>query len=57
MAWKLYLFAGVIFEAYTLWGYIKDKVPYTISEIILGGLLDILTWPIVLLINIIDRTR
>jgi len=57
MAWKLYLIVGIIFEAFTIRGYIEQKVPYTKAEILIGGIIDIVTWPIVLLVNIIDWSR
>lgn len=57
MALKLYLIVGIIFATYVIKGYIENEVPYTKAEILIGGILDILTWPIVLLVNIIDWSR
>lgn len=57
MALKLYLIVGIIFAAYVIKGYIENEVPYTKAEILIGGILDILTWPIVLLVNLIDWGR
>lgn len=53
MAWKIYLIAGIIVEAFILKGYAEDEVPYTKAELFFGGIIDILTWPIVLLVHII----
>lgn len=53
MAWKIYLIAGIIVEAFILKGYAEDEVPYTKAELFFGGIIDILTWPIVLLLHII----
>ncbi len=49
---KPYLIAGIIVEAFILKGY-TEEVPYTRAEIFFGGIIDILTWPIVLLVHII----
>lgn len=53
MAWKIYLIAGIIVEAFIIKGYAEDEVPYTKAELFFGGIIDILTWPIVLLVHII----
>ncbi len=53
MAWKLYLIAGIIVEAFIIKGYVENEVPYTKAELFFGGIIDILTWPIVLLVHII----
>ena len=53
MAWKIYLIAGIIVEAFILKGYAEDEVPYTKAELFFGGIIDILTWPIVLLVHFI----
>lgn len=57
MAVKIYLIAGILFEAFVLWDYFRCKVPYTKAEIVFGAIIDIVAWPIVLLANIIDWGR
>lgn len=52
MTAKIYLICGIIFEAFILNSYWKNKVPYTKAEIFIGGIIDILAWPIVLINNI-----
>ena len=47
MALKLYLIKG----------YAENKVPYTKAEIFFGGIIDIVTWPVVLLAHIIINGR
>lgn len=54
MVTKSYLIAGVIFETFVIKGYVEDKVPYTKAQIIIGGIIDVVLWPIVLLENFID---
>lgn len=49
---KIYLIFGIVFEAFILNSYWKNKVPYTKVEIFIGGIIDILAWPIVLIDNI-----
>ena len=57
MVKKLYFATGVLFEAFVMRGYIKEKVPYALAEIITGGIIDIVAWPVVLLVNIIEWSR
>ena len=57
MALKLYLIAGIIVEAFFIKGYAENKVPYTKAEIFFGGIIDIVTWPVVLLAHIIINGR
>lgn len=57
MVKKLYLFGGIIFEAVVVWGYTKEKPPYRVSDYIIGGIIDVLAWPIVLLDNIREWSR
>lgn len=57
MAKKIYLIIGTIFEAFIMANYLRDKVPYTKTEIIVGGIIDIIAWPVVLLDNIMGRRR
>lgn len=57
MVIKIYLIAGVIFEAFVIKDYVKDKVPYTKAQIIIGGIIDVVLWPIILLENFIDWRR
>lgn len=54
---NIYLTVGVIFEAFILRQYKKDKVPYTRLQIIIGGIIDIIAWPVVLLGNIMEWRR
>lgn len=53
----IYLVAGVIFECFVIWSYFTEKAPYTKTEIVVGGIIDIVLWPIVLLKNIIEWGR
>lgn len=53
MALRLYLIAGIIVEAFIIKGYIESEAPYTKAEIFFGGIIDIVTWPLVLLVHII----
>lgn len=57
MVKKLYFAIGVIFEVFVMRGYIKEKVPYALTEIITGGIIDIVAWPVVLIANIIEWSR
>lgn len=57
MALKLYLIAGIIVEAFIIKGYAENKVPYPKAEIFFGGIIDIVTWPVVLLAHIIINGR
>lgn len=57
MAKKIYLIIGTIFEVFILVNYLRDKVPYTKTEIIVGGIIDIIAWPVVLLDNIMGWRR
>ena len=57
MALKLYLIAGIIVEAFIIKGNAENKVPYTKAEIFFGGIIDIVTWPVVLLAHIIINGR
>lgn len=57
MALKLYLTAGIIFEVFVIGAYIKDKVPYRKIDFLIGGVIDIIAWPIVLLENIVRWSR
>lgn len=57
MTWILYLIAGIIIEAFVIRDYAKDEVPYTKAQMVIGGILDIITWPIVILVNIILWNR
>ena len=54
---KIYLIIGTIFEAFVLANYFKDEVSYTKTEIIVGDIIDIIAWPVVLLVNIVMRWR
>lgn len=49
----IYLICGTVFELFILNAYRKSKVPYTIAEILIGGIIDILAWPIILFKNIV----
>jgi len=53
----LYFGAGVIFETFVIRAYIKDKVPYRKVDFVIGGIIDIVAWPVVLLQNIIEWSR
>lgn len=57
MVKKIYLIVGTIFEFFILRNYLRDKVPYTKTEIIVGDIIDIIAWPVVLLVNIVMRWR
>lgn len=57
MVKKLYLIAGIIFEAFVIGAYIKDKPAYRKIDYLVGGIIDIVAWPIVLLDNIIEWSR
>ena len=57
MALKLYLIVGIIVEAFIIKGYAENKVPYTKAEIFFGGIIDSVTWPVVLLVHIIINGR
>lgn len=46
-----YLLIGFLFEGLIIIGYLKNKVPFTKAEVIIGGIIDILLWPIVILIT------
>lgn len=46
-----YLTIGFLFEGLIVIGYLKNKVPFTKTEMIIGGIIDILLWPIVILIT------
>lgn len=53
MAMYIYWFIGVIFEALVTIGYIRSGESYSRGERLLGGLIDILFWPVVILLGII----
>lgn len=54
---KIYFIMGVIHEVFVLKTYWEEKVPYTKAEILFGAAIDIIAWPIVLIVNIIGRSR
>lgn len=57
MVKKLYLIAGIVFEVFVIGAYIKDKPQYRKIDYLVGGVIDIVAWPIVLLENIIRWSR
>lgn len=57
MVKKLYLIAGIVFEAFVIRAYIKNKPGYRKIDYLIGGIIDIVVWPIVLLENIIEWSR
>ncbi len=57
MVKKLYLIAGIVFEAFVIRAYIKDKPGYRKIEYLVGGIIDIVAWPIILLENVIRWRR
>lgn len=46
-----YLLIGFPFEGLIVIGYLKNKVQFTKAEMIIGGIIDILLWPFVILIT------
>ncbi|MEY8573699.1 hypothetical protein AALD01_04710 [Oscillospiraceae bacterium 21-37] len=46
-----YLLIGFLFEGLIVIGYLKNKVQFTKAEMIIGGIIDILLWPFVILIT------
>ena len=42
---------GFLFEGLIVIGYLKNKVQFTKAEMIIGGIIDILLWPFVILIT------
>ena len=53
----LYLFIGIIFAAFVVRGYIDTDYEVTKRQLILGAILDVITWPIVIVVNVIDWNR
>lgn len=51
---KIYLICGIVFEFFILKSYFENNDPYTIAEILIGAVIDIIAWPIILLENIIE---
>lgn len=53
MDMSIYLTIGFICEAIVLWGYIRDEDQYTWYELLIGAVVDIIAWPIIIILSII----
>lgn len=51
---KLYMFIGVLVATYILIQNIAANAPWTISERVFGAIMDVFTWPIVVIVNILQ---
>lgn len=51
----VYLIIGLIIEIVIMKQDAEAGAPYTMGEVLVGAIIDIVAWPIVLLVNILGR--
>lgn len=51
---KCYLIIGVVVATFIAIGYLTDNKTYTKTELFFGSIIDIIAWPFIILLNIIE---
>ncbi len=54
---NIYLIAGIMFEALVQWVYVKENIQCNKVELWIGAAIDVIAWPIVIIVNCIRLSR